>query len=164
MLNTSSQVGSVKKAWFFQEGKQCPGESWQMIISRGCWWKAKNKLPFFPFIMQQVHLFSPDEHSQGHLLLLSCTNQEQQHSLLKKKRSSMGLFSPNLNTEAQCQMELSRDGSHVRALKNLYPGTWHLGVFLSHCGIFTTQVTTNLQGSLEYLNFSGDVSFPSSAK
>lgn len=36
-----------------------------------------------------------------------------------------------------------------------------MGIFLSHCGIFIPWVTTNLQGSLENLNFSGDVGFPS---
>lgn len=155
-LNMFSQVGAVEKVWFFQEGKQscCPGESWQMIISRGCWWKAENKLPFFSFIMQQVRLFPPDEHSQGHLLLSSCTDQEQKHSSLSKHDLpwvySVQVWAQEPRVE-QSSLELiliPRHADHLALIK-LSSGTWHVGLFLSHCGVFTPWVTTDLQGSLE---------------
>lgn len=165
-----SQVGSVKKAWFFQEEKQCPGESWQMIISWGCWWKAENKLPFFSFIMQQVHLFPPDEHSQGHLLLLSCTNQEQKYSSLEKNDLPR-VYSVQIWTQEHgvkwrsLELVLISGHSDQLALKKFCPGTWHVEIFLSHCGIFTPWVTTNLQGSGK-LKFSEVMSLfhPTSAK
>lgn len=133
VLNMFSQVGSVKKAWFFQEGKQRPGESWQMIISRGCWWKAENKLPFFSFIMQQVHLFPPLNIPKDiSFSYLVPTRNKNIPCLKKKKKDLLRVYSVQIWAQEHSakwrSLELVLVSGHIYqlALKNsiLGPDTW----------------------------------------